>query len=141
MLVKQDSTPCNSNVGMHPVANAVSVLLAILNYNPFTVLNHFLSFTVGFRIHSPRLLIFRFFPTPEPYLDPHLLILRKLTFYTNPSFHFLSVLGLFTPNFHGKITRFCIYFSLMLYDNLFLFCTSLYNHLKRLQNFLRSPLF
>ena len=79
-----------------------------------------------------------FFQPPGPYKDPRLLILRKLTFSTNPSFHFLSLLVLFTANFHGKVAYCCIYFSFILYDNLFLFFSSSYNHIKPVLKF-RPP--
>ena len=88
----------------------------------------------------PAYYFFDFCPTPWSLLGlPRLLILRKLTFFTNPSFHFLSLLVLFTPNFHGKIACFCIYFDIMLYDNLFLFFPSLYNHLRPFLKFQPPP--
>ena len=78
----------------------------------------------------PRLLIFRFFSNPPDLIrTPRLLIIRKFTFLQAPRLIF-SLLVLFTPDFNGKIAYCCIYFSCMLYDNLFLFFTSLYNHLK-----------
>ena len=76
---------------------------------------------------------------PDLIKTPRLLILRKLTFSTNPSCHFLSLLVLFTPNFHGKIAYCCIYFSFMLYDNLFLFFSSSCNHLKPFLKFRPPP--
>ena len=86
----------------------------------------------------PRLLTFQFLSNPPDLIrTPRLLILRKLTSSTNPSFHFLSLLVLFKLNFHGKIA-YCYMFSFMLYDNLFLFFSSLHNHLKLFLKF-RPP--
>ena len=89
------------------------------------------------------LLIFQFFSNPSQDLarTPRLLILRKLTFFTNPSFHFLSLLVLYTQNFQCKIACFCICFSFILYDNLFLFFPSLYSYLKPFLNFRPPRLF
>ena len=88
----------------------------------------------------PRSLIFGYFPTPTDLIrTPRLLILGKSTLFTNLSFHFLSLLVQFTPNFHGKIAYCCIYFSFMLYDNLFLFLPSLYNHVKPSLKFQPPP--
>ena len=79
----------------------------------------------------PCLSIFQFFATSQDFIrSPHLLILRKLTFCTNPSFHFLSFLVLSTPNLHGKIAYCCIHSSFVPNDNLFLFFSPLYNHVK-----------
>ena len=91
---------------------------------------------------SPHPLInFRFFPTPWTLLGPsRLLILRKLTFFKNPSSYFFSLLVTFTLNFHGKIAYCCIYFSFILYDNLYLFLPSLYNQLKPSLKF-RPPVY
>ena len=76
------------------------------------------------------------FPTLRTLLrSPRLLISKKLTFFTNPSFHFLSFSVLLTPNFPGKIAYCCIYLSFILYDNLFLFFPSLYHHLNHLLEF------
>ena len=77
-----------------------------------------------------RLLIFRFFLTRRNLLGPAFINVKDIDFFTRPSFHVLSLLVLFTPNFHGRIVYCCIYFSIMLYDNLFLFFPALYNHLK-----------
>ena len=58
----------------------------------------------------PLLLIFDFFQPPQTLLGPPcLLILRKLTLFTNPSFHFHSFLILFMPNFHSKIGYTAVY--------------------------------
>jgi len=62
-----------------------------------------------------------------------------LTFSTNPLFPFISLLVLFMPNFHGKIAYCCIYFSFMLYDNLFLVLSSLHKHLKPFLKFRPPP--
>ena len=77
------------------------------------------------------------FSSPLALLGPlsHLLMLRKLTFFTNSTFHFPSLLVLFTPNFHVRIACFCIYFSFMLYDSLFVLFPSLYNHVNSLLKF------
>ena len=66
---------------------------------------------------------------------PRLLILRNRIF-TKPSFYFVSFLVLFTPIIQGKTERFCIYFSSMLHDSLFLFFPSFSNHLKPCLKFL-----
>ena len=58
----------------------------------------------------------------------------------NPSFHFLSLLVLLTPTIQGKVECFCIYLSSMLYNNLFLFFSPFYNHLKRFLKF-RPPIY
>ena len=87
----------------------------------------------------PCLLIFQFFSSPPDLIGtPYLLLLRKLTFFTNPSFYFLSLLVLFTPNFHSKIAGFCLYFSFMLHDNLSLLLPILKAHLKAFLKF-RPP--
>jgi len=89
---------------------------------------------------GPSLINFSIFLQPPDLIrTPRLLILRRLTIFTNPSFHFLSVLVLFTPNFHGKIAYCCIYFSFMLYGNLFLFFLSLYNQLNPFLKFQPPP--
>ena len=64
----------------------------------------------------PRCLLIFWFSSNSQNLirSSRLLILRTLTFSTNPSFHFLSLLVLFKPNFHDKIAHCCIYFSSML---------------------------
>ena len=69
-----------------------------------------------------RLLLFGFFPTPRPYKDPHLVILRKLTLFTYLSFHFFSLLVLFCAQFLWQNSMFLYYFSFMRYANLF-FCS------------------
>ena len=97
----------------------------------------------GAKYTSPPLINFSIFTNPRILLGPpRLLILRKSTFnfFTNSSFHFLSLLAKFTPNFHGKPACLCIYFSSLLYDNLFLFFPSLYNHLKPFLKF-RPPVY
>ena len=48
--------------------------------------------------HPHRLLIFRVFPTPRTLLGPPSINFKEIDFFTNPSFHFLSLLVLFTPN-------------------------------------------
>ena len=81
--------------------------------------------------NPPHLLIFQFFPNPMDLIrTPINNFLRKCTFFTNTSFHFLSLLVLLTPNFHGKIAYCCKCFSFMFCDNLFLFFPSLSNHSK-----------
>ena len=95
----------------------------------------------GYSQASPRLLIFRFFQPPDLISTSRLLILGTLTFFTNPLFYFLSLLVLLTPNFHGKIAYSCIYFSFMLYDNLLLFFSSLYNHSMLFLKFRPPPFF
>jgi len=90
---------------------------------------------------SPRFLIFRFFSNPpDPLGPPVYWFFKEVDFCKNSSFHFLSLLVLFTPNFHGKITCFCIYFSFMLYDNLLLFFPSLCSHVMSLLKFRPSRL-
>ena len=86
--------------------------------------------TLRCQINIPVINFSIFFQPPDLVRIPRLLILRKLTLFTNTSFHFLSLLVQFTHNFHGKIKYSCTYFSFMLYDNPFLFFPSLYNHLK-----------
>ena len=83
-------------------------------------------------INVPPLINFSIvFQTPSEFIRSLcLLILRKLTCSTNPSFHFFLLLALLTPHIHGKIASFCIYFSFMLSDNLFFFFPWLYIHLK-----------
>jgi len=72
----------------------------------------------------PTFTNFSFFPTPQTILgSPCLSILRTLT----SSLHFLSLLVLFISNFDAKMVYCCIYFSFILYDNLFLFFPSLHN--------------
>ena len=63
----------------------------------------------------PRLLIFYSFPTPRILLGPSMNF-KEIDLFLQ-AVHFLSLLVLFTPNFHGKIAYCCIYFSVMLYDN------------------------
>ena len=94
------------------------------------------------KIHVPPLIIkfWIFSNPPDLTMTPRLLILRKLTFFIKPYFHFLSLLVLFTPDFHGKIAYCCIYFSFMLYDNLFLFFPTLHNPVKRFLKF-QPPLY
>ena len=92
---------------------------------------HVFCYTLRCQINAPLLINFSIFSNPLNFImTPCLLILRKLTSFTNHSFHFLSLLILFMPKFHGKIAQCCIYFSFMLYDNLHLFVLSLYNNLK-----------
>jgi len=92
-----------------------------------------------FQINVPPLIKFSIFFQPSDLVrTTRLLILGKSTFFTNPSIHFLSLLVLSTPNFHSKIAYCCIYFSFMLYDKLFLFFPSLYNHLSLFLNY-HSP--
>ena len=68
--------------------------------------------TLRCQINIPMLINFSiYFQPPDIIRTPRLLILRTLTLFTNPSFHSLSLLVLFTPNFHGKL-YFCIYFRL-----------------------------
>ena len=89
-----------------------------------------------------HLLVFQLFSNPPDLIrTPRLLILRTLTFFTNSSFHFLSLLVLFTPNFHSKIACFCTYFSFMLYDNLPLFFPSLCSLVMSLLKFRTPPPF
>ena len=78
---------------------------------------------------TPSLLTLRFFSTPPDFIrTPCLVILRKLSVFT--TLYVISLLVLFTPNFHGKIGYCDMYFSIMLYYNSLLFFLSLYNHLK-----------
>jgi len=71
------------------------------------------SSTLRCQINVPPLINFWIFSNPPNLIrTPHLLILRKLNIFTNLSFHFLSLLVLFTPKFHGKIAYCCIYLSL-----------------------------
>ena len=89
----------------------------------------------------PFLLTFQFYSNPWTLLGPsRLLVLGELTFFTNLTFHSLSLLVLFTPNLHDKIAYYCIFFSFILYDNLFLFLTSLSNHSKPFLKF-RPPVY
>ena len=61
---------------------------------------------------------FFIFSSPRTLLGlPPFLYFKEIDFFTNPSFHFHSLLVLFTPNFHGKMSF--MYFSFMIYDNLF----------------------
>ena len=92
-------------------------------------------------ILHPRLLIFDFFQPPELIRNPRLIMLWKMPFFTNPLFHFLSLLVVFTPHFYGKIAYCCIYFSFILHENLLLFFLSLYNHLKLFLKFHSNPQF
>ena len=98
-------------------------------------------YTLKCQINSPPPLInfSIFFQPPDLIRTPRLLILGKLTFITILSFHFLSSFVVFTPNFHGKIACFCIYFSFLLYDNLFLLFPSFYNHVNSLLKFRLPP--
>ena len=70
---------------------------------------------------------------------PVLLLLRKLLFLANPSFWFLSLLVLHTPNFEDIISCFSIHFSFVLSGKVFLFFTSLYYHLKSFPQFEPPP--
>ena len=83
---------------------------------------------------STCLLIFRFFQPPDLIRTPSLNNCKEIDFFTNPSFHFLSFLVLFTPTIQGKMECFCVKCSSMLYDNLFLFFPSFYNHLSHFSN-------
>ena len=94
--------------------NYVAVFRAVVN---FCSINRLINFSV-------------FVQPPGTYLDPPFINFKEIEDFMYPSFRFLSFLVLFTPNMHGKIACFCIYFSFMLSDNLFLFFPSLYNHLK-----------
>jgi len=82
------------------------------------------------QINVPPLINFSIFSNPQTLLGPPFINFKEIAFFTNASFHFLSLLVLFTPNFHGKIAYCCIYFSFMLFDNLLLFFPSLYNYLR-----------
>ena len=57
---------------------------------------------------------------PGAYQDPQVTNFEKIELFMNSSFYFLSLLVLFLPNFQGKITCFCIYFSFVLSDNMYL---------------------
>ena len=56
--------------------------------------------------------------------------LKKDEFITGLVCYFLSLLELFTPNFQGKLTRFCVCSSFTLCDSLYLFFPLLYNDFK-----------
>jgi len=56
----------------------------------------------------------------------------EINFFGKPLNSFPSLLVQPAPNLYGKIASWCIYFSFMLYDNLFLLFPSLYYHLNRL---------
>ena len=71
--------------------------------------------------------LFNFFQPPDLIRTPRLLIFKKIEFSTSLLCYFLSLLELFTPNFPGKVTCFCVYFSVTLCDSLFLFFPLLYN--------------
>ena len=59
----------------------------------------------------PCLLIFEFFPTPRTLLGPPFINFKEIEFIAGLLCYFFSLLVLFTPNFQGKLTCFCIYFS------------------------------
>ena len=77
------------------------------------------SFLINFLFHSAAILSGAKLTSP-PLINftshliriPILFSLRKFDFFTNPVFHFLSLLAIFKSCFHGKIACFCIYFSL-----------------------------
>ena len=86
------------------------------------------------------LIYFSIFSNPLDLIRTHhLLLLMNFTLFTNPSFHFLSLLVQYMPTFHCKIEYSCIYFSFLLYHNLFLLFPSLYNHLNLFSS--SNPLF
>ena len=88
----------------------------------------------------PSLLIFRFYSNPPDLIRPPFISFKENDFFMNPSFHFLSLLVLFTPNIQGKIECFGIYCSSVLNVNLFLFLPSFYNNLKPFLKF-RLPVY
>ena len=101
--------------------------------------------TLRCQISVPPLINFSIFPTTRTLLGPPFINVKDIDFFTNPSFHFISfhfisLLVLFTTNFHGKIVYCCKYFSFMLYDNLFWFFSSLYNDVKHFLN-LQLPVY
>ena len=71
-----------------------------------------------------------FFQLPRSYQDPLFTNIKEIDNFTNPLFHFISLLVLFRPNIQGRMECFCIYCSSMLNDNLFLFFSSFYTHLQ-----------
>jgi len=85
------------------------------------------------------LLLFQFCPTPWTLLGPPFITFEELYFFMNLWFHSISLLVQFTPNIQGKIKCFCIHFSPMLYDHLFLLFPSLYNHLRPFLKFRLPP--
>ena len=89
----------------------------------------------------PRLLIFKFFQSPGPYFDPPFINFKEIDFFYKSSFHFLSLLVLVTLNFHGKMAYCCIYVSFMLYNDLFLFFSSLYKQSKPFLKFRPPPVY
>ena len=78
------------------------------------------------QINSPSLLSSQFFPTPRTLSGPPF-----INFRDNDVFHeFLSLLEQIMPTFQDKLAFVCLCFSLMPYDNLFLFIPSPYNLFK-----------
>ena len=54
------------------------------------------------QINAPRSLILDFFQPPDLIRDPPFTNFKEIGFLTNSSFHFLSLLVLFTPIFMAK---------------------------------------
>ena len=52
-------------------------------------------------------------------MTPRLVSFMEIDFFTNPSFHFVSFLVLFTPYFRDKITCFSTYFSFCFREHVF----------------------
>ena len=67
-----------------------------------------------------RLFIFLFFSNPHTLLGPPVYYFKKIEFITGLLCYFLYLLELFTPNFQGKLTCFCVYFSFTFGESLFL---------------------
>ena len=79
-------------------------------------------------LRTPRVTTLAYYQ--EPNKRPPFINLKNIEFITGLLCYFLSLLELFTPNFQGKLTRFCVYFSFTLCDSLFLFFPLLYTDLK-----------
>ena len=86
----------------------------------------------------PLINSWNFFQPPGPYWTPPFITFKEIEFITGLLCYFLSLLVIFTSNFQGKLTCFCIYFSFTLYDSLFLFFPLLCNHFKPFLEF-RPP--
>ena len=84
----------------------------------------------------PPFIKFLIFSNPRTLLGPPFINFKKIEFITGLLCYFLSLLELFTPNFQGKLTCFCVYFSFTLCGSLFLFYPLLYNDFK---SFCRIP--
>ena len=92
-------------------------------------------------VNVPPLINFLiFFRPPDCIRKPPFITFKKIEFITGLLCYFLSLLQLFTPNFQGKLTCFCIYFSVTLCDSLCLFFPLLYNDFKLFLEF-RPPIY